>query len=89
MRMAGPVGPALGPEAAQEATAASIPSTQAASTATLPASKVLQQQEVAFPMSPAVEAFIPTETALKGAGGASNVAPQPTQPPEPYDVATA
>jgi hypothetical protein len=88
-RAAGPAGPATGLEAGQEATAASTPSTQAASTATLLATEALQQQEIASPPSPAVEAFTPEEIAPNGAEVASDAAPQPTQPPPPCDVTTA
>ncbi len=57
MHTAGPAGPVSGPEAGQEATAASTTTTQAASTATLLATEALQQQEVASLTLPAVEAF--------------------------------
>ncbi len=75
---AGPVGLASGPEAGQEATAASTPSIQAASTATLSVTEALQQQEVASPMLPAVEAFTSEETALHSAEAPSDAALQPT-----------
>ncbi len=78
-RAAGSAGPAEGSEANQEATAASTPSSQATSTATLLATEALQQQEVASPTSPAVETFTPKETAPHSAGAASDAAPQPTQ----------
>ncbi len=67
----------------------SILFTEAASTATLPAMVALQQQEVASPTSPAVEAFTPKETVPHSAETASNAAPQPTQPPQLCDVTTA
>ncbi len=67
----------------------STPSTQASSTATLPATEALQQQEVASLTLTMVEAFIPEETAPHSIEAASNVASQPTQPPLPCDVATA
>ncbi len=87
-RTAGPARPAAGPEAGQEATAASTPSIQATSTATLLATKALQQQEVASLTSPAVEAFTPKGTAPQSTEAASNAAPQPTQPSQPCDVVT-
>ncbi len=86
--VAGPAGPVSGPEAGQEATAASTPPTQAASTATLLATEALQQQEVTSLKSPAVEAFTPEETALHSNEAASDAAPQPTQPQLPFNFAT-
>jgi hypothetical protein len=73
--MAGQAGPKAVPEAGQEATSASTPFTQAASTVTLSAMEALQQQEVASPISPAVEAFTPEETAPNSAEAASDAAP--------------
>ncbi len=87
-RAAGPAWLVSGLEAAQEVTAASTPSTQAASTATPPATEALQQQEAASPTSPAVEAFTLKETVLHSAEAASDVASQYTQPPQPCNVVT-
>ncbi len=67
----------------------STPSTQAASIVTLPATEALQQQEIASPTSPVVEAFTPKKITLNSAEVISNAATQPTKPPLPCDVATA
>ncbi len=67
----------------------STPSTQAASSATLPATEALQQQEVASLSSPAVKAFTPKETAPHSTYAASDAVPQLTQPPQPCNIATA
>ncbi len=88
MRVAGPAGLASGLEAGHEVTAAFTPSTQATSTATLPATEALQQQEAASPTSPAVEEFTLKETAPSSTEAASDTAPQPSQPPQPCDVVT-
>ncbi len=56
---------------------------------TLLATETLQQQEVAFPTLPAVEAFTPKETVPHSAETSSNAAPQPTQPLQLCNVTTA
>ncbi len=85
-RAASPAGPLSGPEAGQEATAASTPSTEAVSTVTLPVMETPQQRDVASPTSSAVRVFTPIETAPNSAEVASDAALQPLRP---CNVATA
>ncbi len=70
-----PSRPRLGQEGglAQEATAASTPSTLPSSSATLPAMETPHQQEIASLTPPAVEAFTLEETALNSAKGTSDM----------------
>jgi hypothetical protein len=79
MRTVAPSGPGSGQEGglAQEATAASTPSTLPTSFATLPATEMSYQQEVASPALLAVEAFTPEETALNSAEGTGDMGTQP------------
>ncbi len=86
--MASLIGLESGPEAVEEGTTASKLSTQAASTATLPARKALQQQDVASTTLPAAEAFTPEETVLHSTGAISDAALQSTQPPQQCNIAT-
>jgi hypothetical protein len=73
---------ALGQDAglAIEVTAAPTHSTQATSTATLPVTEALQQQEVTFMTLPAIVAFTPEETMLNSVEVASDATTQHMQP---------